>query len=163
MYMLIDKLAMTWYNLYVSLFSSCLVAQLYLTLCDPMDGSMPGFPVHHQLPELAQTHVHWVSDAIQPSHPLSSPASPPAFCLCQHRGLIIIQKMFWPRITLIHCRFVSYICFLLREWPIKLFKYILFLCSWPNGQYFCWREVPGALNRIYGIWLMSTTFLSPEF
>ena len=48
-----------------------------LTLCDPMNCSMPGLPVHHQLPEFAQTHVHQVSDAIQPSHPLSSP-SPPA-------------------------------------------------------------------------------------
>ena len=52
------------------------------TLCDPMDWSMPGFPVHHQLLELAQTHVHQVSDAIQPSHPLSPP-SPPAFNLSQ--------------------------------------------------------------------------------
>ena len=51
-----------------------------------MDCSMPGFPVHHQLLELAQTHVHQVSDAIQPSHPLSSP-SPPAFSLSQHQGL----------------------------------------------------------------------------
>ena len=49
------------------------VAQSYLTLCNPMDCSMPSFPVHHQLPELTQTHVHQVSDAIQPSHPLSSP------------------------------------------------------------------------------------------
>ena len=54
------------------------VAQSCPTLCDPMDCSTPGFPVHHHLPELAQTHVHWVSDAIQPSHPLPSP-SPPAF------------------------------------------------------------------------------------
>ena len=51
------------------------VAQLCLTLCDPMDCSTPGFPVHHQLPELTQTHVHRVGDAIQPSHPLSSPSS----------------------------------------------------------------------------------------
>ena len=51
-----------------------------------MDCSTPGFPVYHQLLELAQTHVHWVSDAIQPSHPLSSP-SPPAFNLSQHQGL----------------------------------------------------------------------------
>ena len=57
-----------------------------LTLCDPMDCSMPGFPVHHQLLELAQTHVHQVGDAIQTSHPLSSP-SPPAFNLSQHQGL----------------------------------------------------------------------------
>ena len=49
-----------------------------LTLCDPMDCSTPGCPVHHQLPEFTQTHVHWVNDAIQPSHPLLSP-SPPAF------------------------------------------------------------------------------------
>ena len=55
-------------------------------LCDPMDCSTLGFPVHHQLLELAQIHVHWVSDAIQPSHPLSSP-SPPAFSLAQHQGL----------------------------------------------------------------------------
>ena len=51
-----------------------------------MDCSTPGFPVHHRLPELAQTHVHRVSDAIQPSHPLSSP-SPPAFNLSHHQGL----------------------------------------------------------------------------
>ena len=63
-----------------------LVTQLYKTLCDPMDCSTPGFPVHHQLPELAQTHVHQVGDAIQPSYPLSSP-SPPAFNLSQHQGL----------------------------------------------------------------------------
>ena len=56
------------------LFSS--VSQSCPTLCDPMDCSTPGFPVHHQLPELAQTHIHWVSDAIQPSHPLSH-CSPP--------------------------------------------------------------------------------------
>ena len=62
------------------------VAQSCLTLCDPMDCSMPGFPVHYQLPELAQTHVHQVSDAIQPSHPPSSP-SLPAFNLSQHQGL----------------------------------------------------------------------------
>ena len=61
------------------------VAQLCLTLCDPMDFSMPGLPVHRQLPEFTQTHVHRVSDAIQPSHPLSSPS--PAFNLSQHQGL----------------------------------------------------------------------------
>ena len=55
-------------------------------LCDPMNCSMPGFAVHHQLPELAQTHVHRVGDAIQPSHPVLSP-SLPAFSLSQHQGL----------------------------------------------------------------------------
>ena len=64
------------------LFSS--VAQSCPALWDPLDCSSPGFPVHHQLPELAQTHVHWVGDAVQPSHPLLSP-SPPAFNLSQHR------------------------------------------------------------------------------
>ena len=61
------------------------VAQLCLTLCDAMDHSMPGLPVH-QFQESTQTHLHWVGDAIQPSHPLSSP-SPPAFSLFQHHGL----------------------------------------------------------------------------
>ena len=62
------------------------VAQSCLTLCDPMDCSTPGLSVHHQLPEFTQTHAHWVSDAIQPSHSLSSP-SPPAFNLSQVQGL----------------------------------------------------------------------------
>ena len=62
------------------------VVQSCLTLCDPMDCSMPGLPVHHKLLEFTQTHVHQVSDAIQSSHPLSSP-SPPTFNLSQHQGL----------------------------------------------------------------------------
>ena len=62
------------------------VAQSCLTLCDPMDWSTPGFPVHHQLPKFAQTHVHWVGDAIQPSHPLLSP-SPLTFNHSQNQGL----------------------------------------------------------------------------
>ena len=62
------------------------VTQLRATVCDPMDCSMPGLPVHHQLAEFTQTHVHWDSDTIQPSHPLSSP-SPLAFNLSQHQGL----------------------------------------------------------------------------
>ena len=62
------------------------VIQWCPTLCDSMDCSTPGFPVHHWLPEFTQTHFHWVSDAIQPSHPLSSP-SPKAFNLFQHQDL----------------------------------------------------------------------------
>ena len=62
------------------------IAQLCLTLCDPMNHTMPCLPVHHQLAESTQTHVHWVGDAIQPSHPLSSP-SPPALSLYQHQSL----------------------------------------------------------------------------
>ena len=62
------------------------VTQLCPTLCDPMNRSTPGLPVHHQLSEFTQTHIHRVSDAIQPSHPLSSP-SPPAPNPSQHQGL----------------------------------------------------------------------------
>ena len=62
------------------------VAQSCPTLCDHVDCSMVGFRVHHQLPELTETHVHCVGDAIQPSHPLSPP-SPPAFNVSQHQGL----------------------------------------------------------------------------
>ena len=62
------------------------LGQLDLTICDPMDCSIPGFPVHHQLLKLAQTHVHRVGDALQSSHPLLPP-SPLAFNLTQHQGL----------------------------------------------------------------------------
>ena len=62
------------------------VTQLCLTLCDPMDCSMPGLPVPHQLPKFTQTHVFWVHDTIQPSYPLSSPS--PAFNLFQDQGLL---------------------------------------------------------------------------
>ena len=62
------------------------VAQSCPILCDPMEGSRPGLPVRHQLPEFTQTHVHWVSDAIQPFHPLSS-LSPPTFNPSHHQGL----------------------------------------------------------------------------
>ena len=62
------------------------VAQSCPTLCNPMDCSTPGLPVHHQLPEFTQTHIRQVSDVIRPSHPLSSP-SLPSFSLSQHQGL----------------------------------------------------------------------------
>ena len=67
-------------------FCCCSASQLCPILCDPMDCSAPGLPVLHHLPEFAQTHVHWVSDAIQPSQPLLPP-SPLAFNLSQHQGL----------------------------------------------------------------------------
>ena len=69
-----------------------------LTLCDPMNHSTPGLPVHHQLLESTQTHVHWAGDAIQPSHPLSSPF-PPALNLSQHQGLfkwVSSSHQVWP-------------------------------------------------------------------
>ena len=76
------------------------VTQSCTTLCNPMDCSMPGFPIHHQLPKLAQTHVHRVGDAIQPSHPLLAP-SPPALNLSQHQvfsnesALLIRWPKYW--------------------------------------------------------------------
>ena len=73
-----------WMNLNLFHFSS--VTQSCPTLCNPMDCSTPGLPVHHQFPELAHTHFHWVTDAIQPSHPLLTP-SPPTFNLSQHYGI----------------------------------------------------------------------------
>ena len=79
------SLSRAWYvYLLVHQFSS--VAQSCPTPCDPMNCSTPGLPVHHQLLEFTQTHVRWVSDTIQPSHPLSSP-SPPALNLSQYQGL----------------------------------------------------------------------------
>ena len=79
---------------YFAHFNLFLAIELYVVHCSVAlvsdslwDCSTPGFPVHHQLLELAQTHVHWVSDATQPSHPLSSP-SPPAFNLSQHQSLL---------------------------------------------------------------------------
>ena len=72
----------------------CSVTKSWITLCNPMDFSTLGLSVLHQLPELAQTHVHWVGDAIQPSHLLSSP-SPPAFNLSQHGGLFKWVSSAW--------------------------------------------------------------------
>ena len=66
------------------------VAQSCPTVCNPMDCSTPGLPVHHQLLKFTQTHVHWVGDTIQPLHPLSSP-SPPPFNISQHQGLQMSQ------------------------------------------------------------------------
>ena len=78
------NLGQWWYQFSSVQFIS--VAQLCLTISNPMNRRKPGLPVHHQLPESTQTHVHWVGDAIQPSHPLSFP-SPPSLNLSQHQGL----------------------------------------------------------------------------
>ena len=73
------------HNRHLCLYQFSSVAQSCPTLCDPMNCSTPGLPVRHQLPESTQTHIHWVGDAIQPSHPLSSPS--PALNPSQHQGL----------------------------------------------------------------------------
>ena len=75
------------------------VTQSSPTLCDPMDCNTPGLPVHYQLPEPAENHVHWVGEAIQPSHPLAS-LSPPTFNLSQHQGLfkwVSSLAIMWPK------------------------------------------------------------------
>ena len=74
------------FNLFAESVQLSLVVQSCSTLCNPMNRSTPGLPVHHQLPEFTQTHVRWVSDAIQTSHPLLSPSSP-TFNLSKHQGL----------------------------------------------------------------------------
>ena len=79
----ISHISNLWYMLHTC-FSS-VQSLSHVWLCDPMDCSTPGLPVHHQLLEPTQTHVHWVGDAIQPSHPLSSP-SPPTLNLSQHQS-----------------------------------------------------------------------------
>ena len=88
---------MNWFLKYqISQFSS--VTWSHPTLCNPMDCTTPGLSVHHQLPEFTQTHVHCVSDAMQPSHPLSSP-SPPSFNPCLHQGLFskTVLHIRWPK------------------------------------------------------------------
>ena len=80
----IQEFQLTPENIWIVQFSS--VTQSCPTLCNPVNRGTPGLPVHHQVPESTQTHVHWVGDAIQPSHPLSSPF-PPTFNFCQHQGL----------------------------------------------------------------------------
>ena len=83
---IMNNTALLWTVICTFLLQFRSVAQPCPTLCNPMDCSMPGLPVRHQLPELAETSVHLVGDAIQPSHPLASP-SPPVFILSQHQGL----------------------------------------------------------------------------
>ena len=94
------------------------VPQLCPVLCDPMDCSTPGFPVHHQLPELAQTHAHRVGDTIQPSHPLSSPF-PPAFNLSQHQSLFqwVSSSHQVPKVLELHLQHQSF------QWILGLISF----------------------------------------
>ena len=93
LFILIQSAEYTYIYVYLSLLSISSVAQSCLTLCDPMDCGKPGFPVHYQLLEPTQIHVHCVSDTIQPSHPPLSPF-PPAFSHFQHQGLLFIYLFF---------------------------------------------------------------------
>ena len=133
------------------------VTQLCLTFCDPTDCSTPGLPVHHQLPEFTQTHVHWVGDAIQPSHPLSSP-SPPTFNLSQHQGLASTEvKIEWlylhststlpdvevytstfcneSALTLVYTPPLT-LNLIMENFPLSvLFKYRLYYSTWINFNF----------------------------
>ena len=109
----------------------CSLAQLCPTLYNPIDCRTPGFPVHHQLPELTQTHVHWVGDAIQPSHPLSSP-SPSAFSLSQHQGLFqrVSSSHQVAKILELHIEYWSSILNSSISPSIKYSKLISFRIDW---------------------------------
>ena len=106
------------------------------TLCDPVNCSTPGLPVHHQLPEFTQTHVHRVSDAIQPSHPLPSP-SPPAPSPSQHQGLFQISLVFY---------FIHRINSVYKSLPIFQFipspfpPWYPYVCSLCLCLYFCFAN-----------------------
>ena len=103
-------------------------AQSCPTLCDPMDCSTPGLPVHHQLPEFTQTHVHRVGDAVQPSHPLSS-SSPPAFNLSQHQGFFF----FFPNESVLRIRLPKYWSFSLSVSPSNEYSGLIsFRFDWFN-------------------------------
>ena len=111
------------------------VAQSCPTLCDPMNHRTPGLPVHHQLPEFTQTHVHQVGDAIQPSHPLSSP-SPPAPNPSQHQGLFQENPL----------NFVIHLCVvcLCTFWCSFLLLLLLFYLLWQNclmANWLCSKNV----------------------
>ena len=97
------------------------IAQSCPTLCDPMNCSMPGFPVHHQLLEFTQTHVHWVGDAIQPSHPLSSPSPPP---------LIPPSIRVFSNESALHMRCLKYSSFSFIIIPFKEYPGLIFRMDW---------------------------------
>ena len=139
------------------------VAQSCPALCDPMDRSTPDLPVPHQLPESAQTHVHCVGDAIQPSHPLSSP-SPPALNLSQHQGLFK-----W--VSTLHQE-ANILVFQLKEFKNKGCLLLSFCCSghkcpqtWAGSQdkhlQFCPSPVSREMHRtlvwiVYCEWVCTT-------
>ena len=118
------------------------VAQSCPTLCDPMNHSTPGLPVHHQLPEFTQTHVHWVRDAIQLSHSLLSP-SPPAFSLTQHQGLFK-----W--VSSSH-QVAKVLEFQLQKANYILILYVSFLLEWAS-----WHQMLIPISNSYTHLLAST-------
>ena len=117
------------------------------TLCNTMDCSTPGFPVHHQLPELAQTHAHGIGDAIQPSHPLSS-HSPPAFNLSQHQGLFQWVDSWHQVAQVLELQYQSF------QWIFRvdfLFRLTVLISLQSKG-----------LSRVFNITVQKHQFFSPQ-
>ena len=143
----------------------CSVAKLCLTLCNPMNCSMPGFAVHHQLPEFSQTHVHWViSNAIQPSHPLS-PTSLLALSLSQHQGffqwagslhhvakILELQHQSFQLIFRVH---------FLYDWRRKLQPTPVFLPGESHGQRRTWWAIVHGITKSR-TWLSDFHSLTPS-
>ena len=121
-----------WCLVSVIQFSS--VAELCSTLCSPMNRSTPGLPVHHQLPEFTQTHVHRVSDAIQPSHSLSSP-SPPAPNPSQHQSFPVSQLFAWGGQSTGASALASFPPKNTQGWSSKWTGWISLQSKWLSGVY----------------------------
>ena len=117
------------------------VAQLCPTLCNPMDCSMPGFPVFHYLLEFTQTHVHWDGDAIQPSHPLMSP-SPPTFNLSQSQRLSKKERMLDRQIQYgpTHASISKYVCLLVGIFlTVRVIHFYYTKCARERFHLTLWR------------------------
>ena len=128
-------------------FSFSIIPSMCLTLCNPMNCNTPGLPVHHQLPEFTQTHVHWVGDAIQPSHPLSSP-SPPAPNPSQLK--LLLKVINWNIVTNQEtCKNTS---------ASKTFHQSYVLCSWGRPSF----SDPEMNYCFLKIILIVSVFLSTE-
>ena len=128
------------------------VTQSCPTLCDPMNCSVPGLPVHHQLPESTQTHVRWVSDAIQPSHPLSSP-SPPALNLFQHQGLFK-----W--VSSLH-QVAKVLEFQLQHQSFQWTPIVMSNSLWPHGLQHKRPPCPSPTLRVYSNSCSSSRWCHP--
>ena len=137
-------------SLFISLLSFQFI-QSCAALCDPMDCSTPGFPVHHQLPKLAQTHVHRVGDAIQPSHPLSSPS---AFSLSQHHGLFQSVSCLY--------QVAKYWSFSFSISPCNKYSALIsFRIDWFDLRDFSIAQMVKSLPAIQGTWVQSLGWEDP--
>jgi len=125
------------------------VAQSCPTLCNPMDCNTPGLLVHRQLPEFTQTHVHWVMDDIQPSHPLSSP-SPPGFKLSQQQGLFkwVSYSHQMAKVLEFQLQHQSFQCILRTDFPHPRSGGCTG-AGGPRGAIPCWRSGRAAVRRYH--------------